>query len=658
MAFTDTKSIGDIIDQDDWNDFVDFTEDISSQTYWISSSYAGHSSNTDIHFPSSQITPWLDGLYAPSGVSGDTSSQVILVSGMTSTSNIYHDGSTARLWLQYASSVMIGTPGDGDLTGGTLSWTESTKVTDALDDINEILAELAPADANPLAGTLANNRTEHSGKLASSSTYTYKSGEGPGTYKANYIYDDTTITFTSPSQSDTFNKADEGYISCYINGTIKGKFSLSSNFEEAYRSTSQDYTPSSNASGNINISDVSQYNSFNKWQKGNFNSNALTFTSHFVNGYNSIYYAHEGITSPVSTSTYEFFYDTLGTAPDMQNGSVTCTENSLASAKWRSGIRFYSTNDTFKCGGIALHCFESIYGYGGNNDRCMKYDNTNFPGTTDNQYIDYTHTSGSGVDTPPVTGQTFTLSAWPLTINVANQWSSDARVQMWAVSPYGTNTENSASEGRLVDTYGDAVITVTDQEQNDAKEHFRNEYYRLSSASDDFDGVPSYANLSGQWDSTIALTNGSSQIWNGRLYYPTVTGPNSDGDFSAGCLPTNTADYSGFTGVQKFYRAFIDSGNTHSNCVIEMSNLTTSEVQTSGSGDINVEIKLPSQTGWMDISREVGDGSGCKVSYASNQWTVSFLGKSTSNSGWMIIMRILIRNSNNYVDDIEVVGWS
>ena len=63
MEFNDDKSAGDLIQSQDWDDFVDFAELISSNAY-------GHSSNKDLHFPSSQLLSWLNALYQESGTAG------------------------------------------------------------------------------------------------------------------------------------------------------------------------------------------------------------------------------------------------------------------------------------------------------------------------------------------------------------------------------------------------------------------------------------------------------------------------------------------------------------------------------------------------------------------------------------------------------------
>ena len=67
MAFSDDMLEFDIIEEEDWNAFVAFTQTISSCAYGVSGNYIGHSGNKDIHFPSSQIRPWLDAKYKGTG---------------------------------------------------------------------------------------------------------------------------------------------------------------------------------------------------------------------------------------------------------------------------------------------------------------------------------------------------------------------------------------------------------------------------------------------------------------------------------------------------------------------------------------------------------------------------------------------------------------
>lgn len=110
MVFNETKNIGDVISASDWNDFVDYTETISGVAYWtsgqiilLSGAFWAHSSNADIHFPSSQIRSWLDGVYAPTGITSDVSSQLTIGNGLVSTVSVYHDGSPGTLSVDFGT---------------------------------------------------------------------------------------------------------------------------------------------------------------------------------------------------------------------------------------------------------------------------------------------------------------------------------------------------------------------------------------------------------------------------------------------------------------------------------------------------------------------------------------------------------------------------
>ena len=64
MAWDDVQASGGVIDFSEWNAMV-----TSIKGHWCSSNYAGHSGNADIHFPSSNLTNWLDNVYQASGSS-------------------------------------------------------------------------------------------------------------------------------------------------------------------------------------------------------------------------------------------------------------------------------------------------------------------------------------------------------------------------------------------------------------------------------------------------------------------------------------------------------------------------------------------------------------------------------------------------------------
>jgi len=64
MTWQEEKSEGEIIDAAEWTNMANTIEHVSG-------SYYGHSSNRDAHFPSSQLTGWLDNVYISSNSSVD-----------------------------------------------------------------------------------------------------------------------------------------------------------------------------------------------------------------------------------------------------------------------------------------------------------------------------------------------------------------------------------------------------------------------------------------------------------------------------------------------------------------------------------------------------------------------------------------------------------
>jgi len=601
MAFNDNKNIGDIINSSDWNDFVDYTELISGSHY-------GHSSNKDVHFPSSQLENWFNSLYAPSGVSD----------------------------LEYASGLKLGTPSDLDWTDGANAWTDETNITDAIDDLNEMMGELAPSDASPLGGSLPDNITLHSGKLASGANLTYKSGDGP-TASVSYITDDSSITLGTLS----FNKADEGTLNCYINGTQSGSVNLANAFNEDYRNSSQIYTPSTNL--RLTVTNVGKYNNFRKWQIGS-GQISVTTNTHLVNGYNWLYMSHEGISTPVSSNNYECWYDSDAVTSVSLIGTPKISENT-AKIKYLSGIKHYYYGSTFDVTCSSQHCFRSAYR---TDSRLFRIQSMTGHSA---ENISIGDGSLSGFSSYPVTGETATMTNKTITLGSYSARSTDARATCVAYNAYDDGSAQTASEGRLVDTYRSGSAGTSE----DTDEYFDDEWYRLPGGT--YDSVPNP--ITNTWDSTVVISDGSGQVYNGRLYYPSI-------DFTSGYLPSQdgSADFSGYSNNAVYYRAFYDSGTPHTNGQLQLGNLSDSDVDPVGTGDVNVEIKLPTQTGWLDLGTDYdsgsftgSDGDGCQTSQSGDDWSWTSGVYSTANSGYMIIVRVTIRNSSKNLTQIRELGW-
>jgi len=138
MAFTDTKTDDvSVLVAADWNAFVDYAESISGTTWWISGSYANHSGNLDKHYPSSLFRGWLDSVYAPTGVSSDTSGAITLSSGLKADStSLWHDGPATQAYLYEVpqSALKSGTSYNSAVASAQITYYSEDDLTSLLDD--------------------------------------------------------------------------------------------------------------------------------------------------------------------------------------------------------------------------------------------------------------------------------------------------------------------------------------------------------------------------------------------------------------------------------------------------------------------------------------------------------------------------------------------
>jgi hypothetical protein len=95
-----------------------------------------------------------------------------------------------------------------------------------------------------------------------------------------------------------------------------------------------------------------------------------------------------------------------------------------------------------------------------------------------------------------------------------------------------------------------------------------------------------------------------------------------------------------------------------------LANLTNTDVSAVGSGNVNVEIKLPTQTGWLDLGTDYvqatftgADGDGCKTAQSGDDWSWTAGSFSTADSGNMVIVRITIRVNSENLTQVRERGW-
>ncbi len=545
--------------------------------------------------------------------------------------------------------IDIGTPSDGYISDGLLVWTPTTPVCDALDDVNEILLDLAPATPLSLLGvTLTSTATTFSG-LASDKLYqNYKSaaGEDVGAYIGGAIVLTDSFTLTNPTVGDseaggddTFYPGDEGTLSSRIteSGTEaeQGSLDLTTGL------------PSPVLSLTLNAQNAG-YNGFTMWVRGD----ATIAVSGFLStGYNKIIMRHVVSSETRDSASYEVFYDTSSTV-----ASFTVTPSlavTITVTRELSGIPSYTIGSQFVLAFVTADTFKDTY-------QTDAFAHSGFTGTTaatialaDSAWDGTVSSPADVLDAPDLSGGS---SQFAVNTTVVDVRSTDARITVTLQKPGRSNvTSLSPSESRLIDTFSDGS---TDLDEPFDDENYRLPDYDAAEHPDNYDEVP--GSVTGNWDSTADLIDGEAAVFHGSLYDPTNIG--SSGDFS-GFLPVGP-DYSSFTSDAIYLRAFRDSSDPHNSGTIELEGLTVADISPVGSGNVNVEIKLPTETGWLDLGKIFNlatflgeDGDGCQTSQSSNTWSFTFGTVSTANSEFIIIVRVTIRTATSSISRMRITDW-
>ena len=521
-----------------------------------------------------------------------------------------------------------------------------------VDPLRSMLNELLPPPADSLDGNaleIYQNTTQlFPGYLASDALATYSPSKAAGS-QVPYIVKDSDFVLNTPTPETGINEGDKGLLEMFVNGALVDSFDLATAFDEANRDGSQVYTIEGGGTvamyqgvnGKMRILAVDKYADFTAYQK----VVALLdlAAGGFVVGWNYITLKHTDLDSGDQVSEdFEIFNDVNTISPTLDPISVVIADNTHP--KFLSGVRYLGANDVVKVssGGNAL--FDNTYV-----QDPVKFTGNGFPTTV----LAPTDTSISGVSNPPVKAEKATITDKLITLSVANKCDADARLAGTPKDPFGTYTGvTSPSVNMLLSTFG-VRSTPT-------REYFDDESYRLPLS---FDPQDTSSPLTGHWNSEDLLTNGNAQQYvvvdnDHGLMYP-------DKNFT-GYQPANTANYSAFAGVQQYMRGFLAS-SPKASIALELLGVSGGIGQV-GAGDMNVEIKLGSQTGWLDCAKSfdgsagvAADGLGAMVgniSYAGGKATLNctFGGKSSYDSNGRLFVRITLRNGTRSVRQINT-NW-
>ena len=450
-------------------------------------------------------------------------------------------------------TTTIGTPTDGTYTDGFFNtWTDNTLISNAFDDVNELLALIAPAKPNEMSNlSLAATATPtyYSARIAGGlGTEWYQAGFGTGSLITSKYFVTGTHTLTTPNTSTTF------YAGTLVTSTY-GILSFSaSNYLTGSGATVNQINLAANytvgfSSGNLSLLALDVYNSI--WTKANARIN--TYTPSYA-GYTGLFISHS--TNSQVSSTYTMWYDpwSNGKSPSFSQSATASTY--IQYDKWLSGISYYTSSTGFSvyfkgAAGIYSSCYNvsQVYGISGTG----LVTSTGLP-VSPPLYSDELDKSG--------------VNHVRVTLNSANASSFNKYLTVTIYKAHNTTATSLATLAKAINTYG--IVST------DVYEGFQDEARRLVIGS----GIA--------FTSTIDMANGNAQVRSGTLQYPLAA------DYDTQWGGTHT-----FTGDQEYQRYFYKtSASTGS---LTFTGLTASQISPYGTGDVNALIYLDGDALWFDL---------------------------------------------------------
>jgi hypothetical protein len=536
------------------------------------------------------------GIQGVTGAQGNPGTTGIGATGATGI-----QGVTGITGSSYGSDLPMLHPDQTHSPTGPLDWDSSTPVTTGLDQLNNLLGLVLPATPGDLTGSLTlSATTTYSAILPTglSSTW-YQGGYIAGNTITGYLTDSTYV-LTSPSTSTAFK----------CGSTFAGDVGTVSNLIDGTSDSSRNIIDGAGTSGNLTIDSVSTYNTI--WRRANAHINYTQSSE----GYRSHQMRYQATAIDQTTSRTELWYDNINETPAFPSG-ISVTQHTLSSSRYLSGIQYYYIGDSFDA-------TSSVTGIA---DKCIRPTNP----------ISYVM-SGISTQNVAINGASFAYNQqYDFTatnaLTSSNVYSINARMIITATKPSGTTASStSASENRLINTYSTSYSTNCNIAMID-------ERYRWQLTTN-FNLIPTnYSNPTGDWTSSNALLNGNGQLYNNTWWYPNI-------NYTSGYLPAQTANYSAFSGDQTIVWAC--NIGTHSSMNIIFTGINYTDISPVGSGSLNMEIILPTGTGWLDCGKSFGDGSGCRNDGGSSGTTLAltFGTHSSSESSGVVFIRATLKDSS------------
>lgn len=530
----------------------------------------------------------------------------------------YYDGYNIVV-IGSGDSSTLGIPSDFSWSDGLLFFTPNTKISDAIDNINEILKELAPENAYNLSTELqllTNNEYVRVSNLEINLPYILYGQKYNCVNYQNVILYQKDILYQ-------FADADKGVLKLYYNDVEIDSINLENLFNENYRDSQQIYTPY--LSDYLEILEIKKYNNFKLYQKGVFRINNLNLK---LNGYigGKIQVKHIIDNQEYSTAPFFIFYDENINNPNIENDILIVNQENF---KYLSGVKFYHQNSTVKYNFTVQNLFNNTY-----------YDDVIFliSNELENDIISINEIPNISYPVPKyndivnITNKILTLKN--------NIVSDKLELNVLCKKPLGRNTVKKY-------TFNNFLINTYNQMSGDKVEYFQDEVYRLPKTFN-FDSI--VTKTINVWDSVDNLINGDAQVFNGSLIYPQT-------NYNI-YTPMQNVDYSTFIGDQEYYRQIILNRTTN-NGILEF----TGE----NFNNIDLYIKFPTQTGWLNLKKLFNlpdftgsDNDGCAINIINAltkltiNWTISTFSSYYSNNIYYI--KVVLKNKNAKLTKIEEIG--
>lgn len=410
----------------------------------------------------------------------------------------------------FETSRFLGVPTDSSLTDGYFTnWNTNTTVTDALDDVNELLNLIAPAKPALLTNlslTASSLPTLYQVKLSSgldNSWYYSKttpsgsaSVKSPGDIINNYFVTGN-IVLQSPSSSYYAGKANlaEGTTSHII--FLGGSIITSSTTVSRLLSSGTGSSTANNST--LNVTSIENFNTL--WSKA---ASTITFTQ-TQEGWVGHTLSH---TLSGQSDITGYYYDSNQSAPSFSVSPSITSES--ANIIYISSIKYYGV------GSIFYVTFTAAGGSNGIFSKC--YHATNVAKITGTGLNDISLNPNS----PPAYTDSFVVTNTAVTLSKSNDLSSNKTI---TVTLYRANNSSASS----VLTLTKFINTYSSDPSNNTNEYFTLESRRLLSDSNT------------SFNSQLSMAEGYLQVKNGELIWPSSDYSDSSLTYSGGPMTFNSS---------------------------------------------------------------------------------------------------------------------